>query len=48
MSWLTCDATANDVLGDPEEIWDNAVSRIGQDILNLPNEHLLPDDPSMN
>lgn len=46
--WLSCPATAAAVLGDPEAIWDDAIRRIGQEILNLDNPNLLPDDPSMN
>ena len=46
--WLSCPATAEAALGDPETIWDDVIRQIGQDILNLDNPHLLPDDPSMN
>jgi len=46
--WLTCDASVESVLGDPNSLWDEVVKKIGQDILGLNDKSQLPDDPSMN
>ena len=46
--WLATEATGEAALGDPETIWDVVIGQIGQEILNLDQRHMLPDDPSMN
>lgn len=47
--WLLLEATADRVFADPDGLWKEVTSEIGQDILGtgLDAKHV-PDDPSMN